>query len=262
MSSRTKRPPKTRTSKKFCGEKFACEGENAEAEYECEQCGSFQCSNCERLIHEKSTKYVIHDRSRLRAPSAEVLCQMSCENKNFADVRCENCAMTFCNACNEKVHSQGRRKSHKRVPFKSVGLNSSILNDAAGSAEVYPPIKPSSPLGDDDDSLTFFTMPQTGLHYDVTGAMEDDHFSSMNSNSSKKSQTPMCTQNIPDVAASIGSELDALDLSEGKVKDDHQLKIATGTSPRKQSEDSLNNDVFGQCSSFLVADQNENLKVM
>ena len=83
MSSKIRRPPKVRSSKKFCEEKFSCHGEKVEAEYECEECKSLQCLDCEQRLHELA-KFVFHDRKRLQPPPSYQLCQLSCEDRNYS----------------------------------------------------------------------------------------------------------------------------------------------------------------------------------
>ncbi len=230
MSGKGKRSTRTRSSKQFCQEKFSCQGEKTEAEFECEECGTLQCANCEAKLHELA-KFVFHDRKRIPTPPADKLCQLSCEDRNYADVKCENCKHNYCNECFDKMHTSGRRKSHKKIPLKEatklqhtpLGNDSSSV-DTYASIENFEPIKPLSPLsGGIDDTLTYFSMPQDGSTMMTTMDRSD---------SSRPS--------IPDVA-------------EVEIHDKSPIKIDT--------PEDMDEEIYKDLKSFLLADHQENLQV-
>lgn len=152
---------KARSSIVFCSEKYSCVADRAEAEYECDHCRSFQCSACEGRLHEIA-RHSFHERKRLVRPPPDKLCQQpSCDERNFADVKCESCGLRLCFDCDRKTHLT--KKTHRRIPIldnkKSLalgGLNDLILSQH----DTVTPIKPLSPLSDHDDSLTFVSLPQ------------------------------------------------------------------------------------------------------
>ena len=258
MSGKIKRNPRTRSSKQFCQEKFSCDGERIVAKYVCEECGTLQCEDCEVKLHEL-TKFVFHDRKPLLEPPAEKLCQLSCEEKNFADVRCTNCELNFCHACYDKMHNHGRRRQHEKVTMKEASKRQtqndsktaamSIPTEQAEKAEVklkeppsangIEPIKPNSPLSD-DDSLTYVTMPQTQNHFE-----DDSSIAILDTTSSCDSHS-----NMPDV----------IDL---EIRDIYTNSDATFGSNRTkpQSTAEIDEEIYSSCKSFLLADQHEYIQV-
>ena len=127
---------KSRSSVVFCKEKYACLDEKARAEFECEDCKTSQCADCEQKLHQLP-KFVYHDRRKRQPPPADQLCQgnlPNCTDSNFADVTCESCQLNLCFDCDTRVH-QKLKKLHKRNPFikvlpghsGSLGLNELLL---------------------------------------------------------------------------------------------------------------------------------------
>ena len=258
MSSRSKRGIKVRSSKKFCEEKFSCHGERVEAEYECEECKSLQCLDCETKLHELA-KFVFHDRKRLQPAPSYQLCQLSCEDRNYSDVRCENCALNYCKQCFERMHSSGKRKAHTKIQLTEALLKAQVNNSAAAlsdqsiqsSGEFFDALKkPLSPVGSNgDDSLAYVSMPQddgSSIAIIPETSTIKEQSSSIMSEHSDRSRT-----SLPDVAP----ELDKLDLSD---------KIQTTPTKEKSTSNKtsdIDDEIYKDCRSFLLVDQQENIQV-
>ncbi|XP_064621754.1 zinc finger FYVE domain-containing protein 1-like isoform X2 [Lineus longissimus] len=196
MSAGSRRHQKSRSSKRFCEEKFACDGVRTEATFTCDECGTGQCAACEAKLHDIS-KFRYHDRKKIEVPPDHLLCQnFSCSERNYADLSCEECKLNFCFFCDSKLHAVGRKKNHKRSPYRPpVPVNNQakdiLLVDVkpvenqirqrrnnsgrgrglSSGFSIKPNIiadcaSPSSPTSDDDGD--FFTL----------GHVSDDHFSS------------------------------------------------------------------------------------
>ena len=224
---------KSKSSKNYCQEMFSCQGVRTEAEYECEQCETYQCAACETKLH-GFHKFVFHDRKRIAPTDSALLCQMPCEDMNYADVRCENCLMNFCHDCNEKMHGQGKRKKHKRMPFNPVNKDATQSISVAADCQdqlVFDPDKFSSPFSLSDDSNMFLSMPK-------------DHTSDTIVSSSVSDKSDSSRPSIPDVAT-LSSEVDLISAMEDIGMDD------TGQS----------SVLYRDCSSFVLADDQEKLKV-
>lgn len=214
MAAAPRKISRTRSSKRYCKEKFCCKTENTEAFYYCEDCGSDQCSECDETIHKISVKFEFHDRRKLDPPSPEELCLISkisnlvCGEENFADLRCEVCALNFCFSCFDDYH-KGNRKTHRKISFKE-------FKQRQLQKQLDSPIKPSSPLQSDDDSLTFMSCPQLqdqfidiALHQSedsVVKLVRNNQTESMNSFSSAQSDHSQ-PSSIPDICLSAGNEM-------------------------------------------------------
>ena len=221
-----KRLQKSRSSKLYCQEKFACQGERVEAEFGCEECATVQCGNCEAKLHEIA-KFVYHDRKRLQPPQPESLCQLGCEDRNYADVRCENCALNFCYDCNSKMHNSGKRKLHKRISMKDVGLNQGF-----GDVRPLSPIDLQSP----DDSNLFVSLPQDDFNND-NGLMSPNMIV----------DSGRCS--LPDVAvnsAEIESAMESISLTDDYI--DNKNSFTARSNSRFQS--------------FMLLDDQEKLQVL
>ncbi|XP_066280144.1 zinc finger FYVE domain-containing protein 1-like isoform X1 [Branchiostoma lanceolatum] len=94
-----------------CQEKFACTG--AQAVYECEECGTMQCENCEAQLHE-TAKFVFHDRRRMKQGEPG-RCDLWCDPHNRAVLWCEQCKVNVCAACKKKQLVKCTRRNHKLV---------------------------------------------------------------------------------------------------------------------------------------------------
>ncbi len=227
------------SSIKFCEEKFSCSGDHVEAEFECEECKSSQCSACETKLHELA-KFVFHDRKRLQPVSANRLCQLSCENRNFANVKCESCALNYCYLCFEKMHSSGKRKLHKKVHLTEALLQSQQMRTSKSSSftsdDYFDATKPDSPTSSPEEgSLAYLSMNQ-----DIPGSFFPAEL-----------ETKMSSIKIglPDVAPELTS------LSEHSSKHEDVDDITSGSSK------SMDDEIYTNCKSFLLIDQQENIQV-
>lgn len=279
MSGRIKRYPRTRTSKKFCEEKFACNVESVEAEYQCTQCGTVQCSVCENKLHQQA-KFVTHDRRHLTPPQPEYLCQAAiCVDINFSEVTCDNCKLNFCQPCFDKAHAFGRKRSHKKSAFKPDPVNNSTnaggLVDALSDLDSLEldAIKPTSPLqGLNDDSLTYFSAPQAQLGMNI----DDPPY--QRSNISGNIGTDNSFSSIPeDLAFPAPSEGFAMDnlgkQRESGTKNTKEVAMVSPTTKQGLCDISLDSDCSSNVNagssdfknirlSFPLADQNEKLQVI
>lgn len=109
---------KVRCSRQCCEELLACKKGKAYASVYCNECKSYQCEECNCLIHENQD-YVRHLFEPVVAPCESYLCQGSCKGRNFADVTCVACDKNFCNLCDSLTHSKInqihiRRKFHPK----------------------------------------------------------------------------------------------------------------------------------------------------
>lgn len=228
MAAAGKRRYRTRSSKRYCQEKFCCLTEGAIAEYHCNQCKTDQCQDCDLSLHKSKLEFGFHDRQQIEPPPYEELCQIAsllsnldCEDRNFADLRCENCDRNFCLQCFDNYHnSKDSRKTHRKITFKEYKHRQ--------QSAVLEPIKPLSPLSLEDNSLTYISCPQ------VTEST--DSMTSYNSIHSDHSQT-----SIPDLISS-DSKTDMISLT-------------------RDLEESQIDERYLDCESFLLVDEQEMLQV-
>lgn len=108
---------KVRSSKKVCDERLACRGKKPFAAFNCFECGSNQCEECEALLHE-DFRLNLHKRTLIIGPPWEELCDGTCDDRNFADLTCTACNRNYCYLCDHLVHVQGKQ-SHPRQRFIS-----------------------------------------------------------------------------------------------------------------------------------------------
>lgn len=108
---------RVRSSKKVCDERLACKGKKPFAVYNCFECGSNQCEECEALLHE-DFRLNLHRRVLITGPPWEELCEGTCEDRNFADITCTVCERNYCYLCDHLVHLQGKQ-SHPRQRYIS-----------------------------------------------------------------------------------------------------------------------------------------------
>ncbi|CAH1791150.1 unnamed protein product [Owenia fusiformis] len=213
--SRNRRLEKVRSSKKHCQEKFSCTQEFVEAEYECDECGTYQCKNCEIQLHGLK-KFLFHDRKKLTTPEVSLLCQNTCSDKNFADVTCEKCNLNFCFDCFTKIHSHGKKKSHTRVPFNP----SMETLEETFKLPSLPPLSEPLVEFDNDNSGDYVTMAgnlstspknistskdDSSHRHDQLPSPKDGHFMSPQENhfmttSTRSDQSDGSLRSIPDVA--------------------------------------------------------------
>ena len=233
------------SSIKYCQERYSCDGEKAEACYECDECGSLQCAQCEVKLHELP-RTTFHDRRRLEPPPPEKLCQLpTCSRRNFADVRCDDCAQNFCFDCSQSVHAHGRRKHHKPQRLDSLSL---------GLAEINLDDPPADGICIKDGSADDVTARNTRNSVNLLSPDSDDNDSL---------SLPYLTL-PPQESCPTGTVVTAAD--------SHELACAApvvaptnmtdcGKALRRQTEESSVDSVYKDCTSFLLADQQEILKV-
>ena len=211
------------SSKSYCEEKFSCDGDFVEAEYECGECGTLQCSACESSMHELS-KFVFHDRRRIQLPPQDQLCQLSCSDRNFADVKCEDCHLQFCSDCFDKIHSNSKRKNHDTVELQ-------YAQQRRGMKQVL-----KSNHNDESSS-----------HESPCISISNDNYMSSRSTMSEHDSI----RSLPDIAAETG-----VVLSSSPVRQDQTPEIEV-----KQLEDDIDEEIYKDCKSFELTDQAEKLQV-
>lgn len=125
---------KVRCSKQCCEEFLACKKGKAYASVFCIECKSYQCEECNYLIHE-SRDFVGHLFQPVEAPCETYLCQGSCKGRNFADVTCAACDKKFCNLCDSITHSKinqihiRRKFNPKEEEFLPCEEGTEFIND-------------------------------------------------------------------------------------------------------------------------------------
>uniref|UniRef100_A0AAY4BFX5 FYVE-type domain-containing protein n=1 Tax=Denticeps clupeoides TaxID=299321 RepID=A0AAY4BFX5_9TELE len=107
----------------LCQEGYCCGG-SEEAEFECDECGSLQCSLCEQKLHEQER--LKHHERVLVGPDHVPFCD-NCKNgggKVVADgkrqrsvVRCQTCKVNLCQDCQKRTHNGGGKKKHPLTPY-------------------------------------------------------------------------------------------------------------------------------------------------
>ena len=284
------RSRKSRPSASYCREKFACARVKALASYECEECGTEQCDDCERQLHE-DRKYAAHSRRHLRQVSPERLCEAKtpCEPRNFADVVCVDCGnCRYCFDCDRKAHcaktsspraSTVKPSSHRREPFSVPSHRtfpgspaSSVTGPVEPSGLLSSPVKTLSPLSGDDSSVTFFSLPQSEPQCelsDMSDRIQSIPRSPFTRTSQAKSSTGRVEKaertsggievshgSIPDVAAmlpiSSDSELKNVDFSDAVADADDDIAESLQQSHLHDSS---------SIQSFMLLDHNEELQV-
>ncbi|XP_053553750.1 zinc finger FYVE domain-containing protein 1 [Bombina bombina] len=119
----------------MCQENFACGG-NEEAVFECDECNSMQCQQCEEGLH-KQERLQNHERTHI-TPGYVPFCG-ACKvtsgttgNRQRASVRCLSCKINLCTECQKRTHSGGNKRKHPltiyQVP-KSSDLQDSVKVD-------------------------------------------------------------------------------------------------------------------------------------
>ena len=222
MTTTHKRRFRTRTSKRFCQEKFCCPTEKAIAEFYCVECKSDQCESCEANIHKSKVQFTFHERKPVEPPPYEDLCQVAslltnldCVDGNFSDLRCEDCERCFCFQCFELFHNKENRRSHKKISVKEYKQKQLTTFQ-------------ESPVSFSGESLAFVSCDQT-----VESAESMLSYSSFHSDNSQSSIPDLCIPAEKNDLASLTKEL----------------------------EESFIDDRYADCSSFLLVDEQENLQV-
>ena len=230
MAAVGKRKYRTRSSRRRCQEKFCCLTEEAVAEFHCNQCKTDQCPDCETSLHKSKLEFSFHERQPIEPPPYEELCQIAsllnnldCEDRNFADLHCDICERNFCFQCFDVYHSTENRKTHRKLSFKEFQHRQKTHN--------FDTIKPLSPVSLDDNTLTFVSFPQN-----FDNACNSESMTSFNSCHSDHSQT-----SIPDIISTEPkSEMNLL---------------------AKELEESLIDERYLDCDSFLLVNEQECLQV-
>lgn len=237
MSSKDKKYRRCRSSKRFCEEKLCCKSVTAEAFFQCDECGTFQCFDCATTLHTIEGKFSGHIYEEVKPYLAEELCQiykinqkLKCERINFSDVHCEKCDVNFCFSCFDLYH-KGPNKSHKKLTIKEFKQKQETLY----SHFVNQPIQPVSPLNGDNDSLTFVSCPQ------LDQLLEDTDSNMESFDSANSQQLPRQTSSIPDLC------LDSLD-KDMTANLEHELAASMI-------------DDGPDIQSFMLLDDQENLQV-
>ena len=131
--------------KQLCQEGLNCEG--GSAEFLCQECGTYQCSRCESLLH-STRELKLHSRKRLSGGNRP--CELWCHPKNVVSVHCKQCSMDMCAECDSKMH-QGRRREHTRVELKVVP---SVVDPRKGTkSSLSPPAQTSFLLVNDKEEI-------------------------------------------------------------------------------------------------------------
>lgn len=171
---------RTRSSKRYCGEKLCCRSETTIASFYCEDCGSDQCKDCCETIHSTNTSFELHDKNFIQCPLQSELCQISsilqtktCIDENFADLWCEICCINFCNYCFEVFHKLSSRKTHRKISFREHKLREQQKLEE----EQFMNIQPRSPVsnGDDSISLTYVSFPQEEASVAMINISQQSH---------------------------------------------------------------------------------------
>ena len=102
-----------------CQESYACGGSD-EASFECDECGSLQCTRCELELH-RQERMRNHDRVRI-APGHIPFCD-SCKgdaagsSRLRAVVRCQGCKINLCLDCQKRTHSGANKRKHPLTQY-------------------------------------------------------------------------------------------------------------------------------------------------
>jgi len=232
MNSTGRKFDRCRTSKRYCAEKLCCKSEITEACFHCEECGTDQCTDCATNIHKDGQRFEFHERKEIIPPSPDQLCQISftpinrvCLKANYPDLHCEVCNLNFCFNCYDIYHKVAPRKTHRKIFYRE-------YKQREAQKQLDNTIKPLSPVGTDDNSLTFVSCPQ--LKEDLYETSSMDSYNSVNS---KQSQA----NSIPDLCLdSLGS---------------HHSNLVAELAESQIDDASVN------CQSFELLDDQENLKV-
>lgn len=102
-----------------CQESYACGGSD-EAAFECDECGSLQCTRCELELH-RQERMRNHDRVRI-TPGHVPFCDAckgdnSCAGRLRAVVRCQGCKINLCLDCQKRTHGGVNKRKHPLTPY-------------------------------------------------------------------------------------------------------------------------------------------------
>jgi len=106
------------TTALVCQESYACGGTD-EASFECDECGSLQCTRCELELH-RQERMRNHDRVRI-GPGHVPFCD-ACKgagdcSRLRAAVRCQGCKTNLCLDCQKRTHSVVNKKKHPLTQY-------------------------------------------------------------------------------------------------------------------------------------------------
>ncbi|KAG7282071.1 hypothetical protein CRUP_023587, partial [Coryphaenoides rupestris] len=101
-----------------CQESYACGGTD-EASFECDECGSLQCTRCELELH-RQERMRNHDRVRI-GPGHVPFCD-ACKgagdcSRLRAAVRCQGCKTNLCLDCQKRTHTGVNKKKHPLTQY-------------------------------------------------------------------------------------------------------------------------------------------------
>ncbi|KAL8583835.1 hypothetical protein ACOMHN_040304 [Nucella lapillus] len=222
MRPQPKRRVKCRTSRQYCQEKLCCPHPVTEAAYFCRDCNSAQCQDCDKDIHSRKVSFEFHDRRTLEPPPENQLCQANilnivCKDRNFADVWCENCRVTFCFDCYSAFHQN--RKQHVNISFvhyQKREREKAAADALATAAATQLTIKPTSPVG--GDNLTFCSFPQNSVSEEALQTDSDFNSANMTMASTHSISSTSSGHSMPDLCHGaenlISREIDGVDSND------------------------------------------------
>lgn len=123
-----------------CQESYACGGSD-EAAYECDECGSLQCTRCELELH-RQERMRNHDRVRI-APGHVPFCDQ-CKghagsptngSRHRAVVRCQGCKINLCLDCQKRTHSGVSKRKHPLFAYPPCKAPEKIPNSGDGELD-------------------------------------------------------------------------------------------------------------------------------
>ncbi|XP_030627573.1 zinc finger FYVE domain-containing protein 1-like isoform X2 [Chanos chanos] len=124
-----------------CQENYSCGG-SEEAVFECDECGSVQCTRCELELHQQE-RLKDHERVPI-GPGHAPYCD-NCKSVNGKGggngkrhrsvVRCQSCKINLCLDCQKRTHSGGNKKRHPLMPYNPPKLTEVNSSDGPDEAE-------------------------------------------------------------------------------------------------------------------------------
>ena len=115
---------------RVCQEGLSCE-QGARADIYCEDCTTYQCTQCDSLLHatrelKQHTRNSLHTRQQFSFVSSNesvkvYFCELWCSPKQSAEVYCQECHVDMCLECDAKIHQGRHRVGHVRVGIGQKG---------------------------------------------------------------------------------------------------------------------------------------------